>query len=146
MHTLFFRPGRCGTPGAADSDATAAVGDLPHAVESMDDRSVGWRSVTRGNLSMRHDTTQGMSLQLRAPLNARLTLDVNNERIEHRLDELLRCARAHFLNGWLSEAMRIDPLIPIEECAVHATVVTIQNLIPMSIDFTSRNATDSGFD
>jgi len=109
-------------PQAADSDATVGLGDLPHTVESIDDRSVCWRSVTRGNLSMRHDTTQGMSLQLRAPLNARLTLDVNNERIEHRLDELLRSARGHFLNGWLSEAMRIGPLIPIEECAVHATV------------------------
>lgn len=79
-----------------------------------------FRSVTQGNKSMRHETTQAISLELEAPLGATITVEVNGHRFKHTLEELLRRGRSHFLRGWLSEAMRIGPLVPIEECSVSA--------------------------
>jgi hypothetical protein len=88
--------------------------DLPHEVTHRDDQSLEWRSVTQGNLSMRHDQTQAI------PLSAKLKLEANGVAIEHSLEEVLRRGRSHFLRGWLSEAIRVGPLVPIEECTVEA--------------------------
>ena len=55
-------------------------------------------------------------------MQARVKIRVNDQCIEHSLDELLRSARTHFMDGWLSHAMRVGPLIPIEECAVTTTI------------------------
>lgn len=96
--------------------------DLPHAVLSQDQRSCSWRSVTTGNLSMRHDTTQGLSLDIEAPLAATLTVAANSERYTYCLGDLLREGRGHFLQGWLSEAIRIGPLVPHGDCLVHAEI------------------------
>jgi hypothetical protein len=90
--------------------------DLPHEILQHVATSVAWRSSTVGNLSTRHATTQALSLEITAPLRARLRLDVNGQRYEHALVELLHAARCHYLRGWLSEAVRIGPLVPSEEC------------------------------
>lgn len=94
--------------------------DLPHAITESASRRVAWRSITTGNKTMRHETTQGLSVALDAPLSARLTLEVNGQMISHTLAELLHAGRSHFLRGWLSEAIRIGPLIPAEECCLTA--------------------------
>jgi hypothetical protein len=96
--------------------------DLPHAVLERGDRRLVWRSVTTGNLSMRHGTTQGLSLGIEAPLDARLTLRANGLEISHRLGELLRTASTAFLRGWLTEAVRLGPLTPLGDCRVQAAV------------------------
>jgi hypothetical protein len=96
--------------------------DLPHAVTETGERSLAWRSQTIGNLSMRHGTTQALSLELEAPLSARLTVEVNRQRYVHSLGDLLHAARCHYLRGWLSEAIRIGPLVPQGECVVDAEV------------------------
>ena len=67
---------------------------------------------------MRHETTQALSLELQAPLCATLNVEVNGQRFEYSLVELLHKSRSHYLRGWLSEAIRIGPLVPIEECIV----------------------------
>jgi hypothetical protein len=94
--------------------------DLPHDVSHQDDRSFEFRSITQGNKSMRHETTQAISLEVEAPLGATMSVEVNGNQYEHRLEELLRRGRSHFLRGWLSEAIRIGPLVPIEECSITA--------------------------
>lgn len=104
--------------GSADPDPDEE--DLPHALLEHDERSCVWRSVTTGNLTMRHATTQALSLEVEAPLRATLTVEVNRERYTHRLGDLLRSGRSHFLRGWLSEAIRIGPLVPAVECALDA--------------------------
>lgn len=96
--------------------------DLPHAVVDVTPRSCGWRSVTQGNKTMRHETTQALSVELDASLQAQLTVDVNGLRIVHSLSELLRHGHSHFLEGWLSPAIRVGPLVPIEECSVSGTL------------------------
>ena len=103
------------------AEVSAAVdADLPHELYERNDRECCWRSVTQGNKSMRHETTQAVSLLCEAPLSARLMLEVNGRRYQHTLEEVLHRARTHFLRGWLTEAVRIGPLVPVEECELQA--------------------------
>ncbi len=94
--------------------------DVPHALLDCGQRSCVWRSMTTGNLSTRHATTQALSLEIEAPLSAVLTIEVNNQVYSHPLVELLRAGRSHFLKGLASEAIQIGPLIPETDCVVEA--------------------------
>ena len=86
--------------------------DLPHEVLDHQDQSISWKSITRGNLSMRHATTQSLLLSIRGPLSSRLTLQSNAHVYQHTLEELLHRGRCHYQRGWLSEAIQIGPLVP----------------------------------
>ena len=105
-------------PKQADGDV--AEPDLPHALLDRDERSCEWRSTTAGNLSVRHATTQALSLEIDASPAAWLTFEVNGQKYVHRLDELLHAGRSHYLRGWLSEAIRIGPAVPLADCTVEA--------------------------
>jgi hypothetical protein len=111
-------------PKAPDDDAqTPDELDLPHAITERGDRHCCFKSVTHGNLTMRHATTQAISVKLQVPqsaiANAKLTLEVNGQRYEHPLAELLGKARSHYLAGWLSHAVRIGPLVSMGDCTVN---------------------------
>ncbi|MDE0736724.1 MAG: hypothetical protein OSB47_12935 [Pirellulaceae bacterium] len=90
--------------------------DLPHEILESTEDSVSWKSVTRGNLTMRHATTQSLLLSIEGPLDARLALDVNDNRYLHQLGGLLNKGRCHYLRGWLSEAIQLGPLVPESAC------------------------------
>jgi hypothetical protein len=94
--------------------------DLPHELLETTPHSCVWRSVTIGNPTMRHETTQALSLEIEAPLSAQLTLEINGQKYVHQLEELLRQGQSHFLRGWLSEAVRVGPLVPVAECRLQA--------------------------
>lgn len=104
-----------------DGDA-AAVGpdsvDLPHQLLATDRQSGHWTSVTMGNRTMRHETTQGLKLTIDAPLTAKLKVVANGQVIEHHLGDLLFRSRSTFLRGWLTEAIRIGSLVPESVCRV----------------------------
>jgi len=106
--------------GVAGHTDTSDQDDLPHEVLDRSERTVTWRSVTTGNRSTRHPTTQALSLDLEAPLTARLTVEANGHRIQTPLAALLRRGHAHYLRGWLSEAIQIGPLTPAADCCVAA--------------------------
>lgn len=107
--------------GAAGSSSQAPDDvDLPHQVTERGERHCGWRSVTMGNKTMRHETTQSITFDVDASLADRVRIHVNGVVIDHPLGELLRCSRSHFLRGWLSEALCVGPLVPVEECCVDA--------------------------
>ncbi|MEW4530540.1 DUF3604 domain-containing protein [Maioricimonas sp. JC845] len=108
--------------GEGESNVLDEV-DLPHAVIEQDERTCVWRSITTGNKTMRHETTQGMSFELEGPLDARLTVEANGQVFEYTLAELLRRGQSRFLRGWLTEAIRIGPLVPVEECRVEGEFV-----------------------
>ena len=55
---------------------------------------------------------QGVVLDLTAPRTARLVAEFNGQRYEHTIGELLEGARAHFLRGWLSEAIQFERAQP----------------------------------
>jgi len=94
--------------------------DLPHELQNQSERSFEWRSITQGNRTMRHETTQAISMEIDAPLSAGVSIEINGQCYEHSLTELLRKTDTHFLRGWLSEAICIGPLVPVEECSVEA--------------------------
>lgn len=94
--------------------------DLPHELLACDETTCRWRSVTTGNPTMRHASTQSVRLTVEGPLESNLTLAVNGQRYRHRLGELLRAGRSHYLRGWLSEAVRVGPWTPISDCTVAA--------------------------
>lgn len=97
--------------------------DLPHAITDQEDRTVSWRSVTSGNPSMRHGATQSLSLELDAPADSTIDLEVNGQRLTYSLQMLLNAGRSHYMRGWLSEAIRVGPVVPIEDCAVDAELL-----------------------
>lgn len=94
--------------------------DLPHEVIEQSDREMNWRSLTSGNLTMRHATTQQLRLTVDAPLSAEVSVVANGMQYRHSLGELLAGGRTHYLRGWLTEAMKVGPLVPISECRVNA--------------------------
>jgi hypothetical protein len=94
--------------------------DLPHEILEQDETSVTWKSRTTGNLSMRHPRTQALSLAITAKQGGKFTLEVNGEKFTHSVDELLAGGRSHYLRGWLTEAIRIGPLVPKSACNITA--------------------------
>ncbi len=69
---------------------------------------------------MRHQTTQAVSFELEATASSRIIVEINGHKFEHGMAELLHAGRCHYLRGWLSEAIRIGPLVPIAECRLTA--------------------------
>lgn len=84
--------------------------DLPHEILSRSPQHCHWKSVTLGNPTMKHPSTQALSLLIQGPLDARLKLKVNGVSLEGRLGDYLRGGQVHHLRGWLTEAIRIGPL------------------------------------
>jgi hypothetical protein len=103
-----------------DRGADTDEQDLPHEILEFSDRKVAWRSVTSGNITMRHQTTQSISLEVEAPASAGLRVETNGHTFEHKLGELIGRARSHFMRGWLTEAIQIGPATPLGDCVVEA--------------------------
>lgn len=98
------------------------IEDLPHALDVESEQRIRWRSITTGNPSPRQDATQAISLLLDAPLSAEIALEVNGVKIRHQLGELLSGGVSHPLQGWLSETLRIGPLVPRNEWFLEGSV------------------------
>ena len=55
---------------------------------------------------------QGVVLDVQMPLEERIVAEFNGKRFEHSLRELLQGSKAHFMRGWLSEAIRFNRAAP----------------------------------
>lgn len=103
----------------ADTDDSAHIEELlPHAVTDRSENSVSWKSVTCGNLTMRHATTQALSLEIDAPMDAIVSVEVNGQTFEHSIADLQGKSRSHFMRGWLTEAIQIGAAVPLSQCQV----------------------------
>lgn len=96
---------------------------LPHAITDRTDNAITWKSITSGNLTMRHATTQSLSLEVNAPLDATVSVETNGRSYSHKLADLVGQGRSHFLQGWLTEAIQMGPAVSINDCQVEATFV-----------------------
>ncbi len=123
VETCFSGQAIVAPQGVGGHETGADTDDLPHAVVEQQARQLNWRSMTAGNPSMRHDTTQAVSLELEAKLSDQVTLAVNGLTVRRSLGELLRRGQVHYLRGWLSEAVRIGPLVPLDDCCVFGELV-----------------------
>ena len=120
LETHFSGQAVAAPQGIAGHTVAEDQSDLPHAVIDHDDHHVAWRSVTMGNPTMRHATTQAMTVEIDAPETARITVETNDRCFEHTVGELSQHGRSHYLRGWLSEAIQLARLVPIDECALQA--------------------------
>lgn len=90
--------------------------DLPHELVDRSDRSLSIRSVTMGNRSTRHPTTQSVSMLVDAAPDAKLHVETDAGCWSHGLNELQAGPRTHYQHGWLSPALQIGPAIPLSLC------------------------------
>ncbi len=61
---------------------------------------------------------QGVILDVEMPRNGKIVAEFNGHTYSYTLDELLEGARAHFLRGWLSEAIQFERAVPVSGFAV----------------------------
>ena len=88
---------------------------------------------------------QGIILDVEMPRNAKITADFNGKRYEHSLAELLEGSRAHFLRGWLSEAIQFERAATVPTfCVGHIMTDEKQSAIPIIIMPEFVSATVSG--
>lgn len=72
------------------------------------DRHVALDMYSSKNPNVLTPAMQGVVLDVEMPLSAKIVADFNGKTYEHTLAELLEGARAHFLRGWLSEAIQFE--------------------------------------
>ncbi len=102
-----------GPPILAPQDHEIEEEPLPHKLTSVTERGCAWYSHTLGNPTTRHQTTQSFIVELEMPLEASIILNINGNRYEHKIMELLEGSRSHFMRGLLTEAIRIHRAIPL---------------------------------
>lgn len=94
-------------------------------VVERDARSVVLDLYSTKNPNVMTPAMQGVVLDLTVPRGARLVAEFNGQRYEHTIEELLEGARAHFLRGWLSEAIQFERAQPEAAfCVGHRMVDT----------------------
>jgi hypothetical protein len=96
---------------------------IPHALLEQTAARVAWRSLTRGNHSTRHPTTQALILTLDAPPSARIHLTGNGLRVCHTLAQLLEGSRAHMTAGFASPAVRLHRAVAERDYRLRRTAV-----------------------
>jgi hypothetical protein len=85
---------------------------IPHELLERSDNGCRWRSVTTGNATVRHSSTQSIVVDVEMLPDAELSLRLNGRTFRHTLRELFEGSRGHYLRGWLSEAVRIHRAVP----------------------------------
>jgi len=74
-----------------------------------------WESTTFGNPNNVTPATCSLVLEVKMPAKASLALEVKGQKFSHTLQELLDGTRAHFMRGFVSEAVQIHRAVP-EAC------------------------------
>jgi hypothetical protein len=70
--------------------------------------------------------TQAVILDVTMPRSGLISVDFNGQRFEHSLLELLSGSRAHFMKGWLSEAIQFHRAIPVNAFTIEHYLIDRQ--------------------
>ena len=81
-------------------------------VVERDGRHVALDMYSSKNPNVMTPAMQGVVLDVTASRTAKLVAEFNGHTYEHPIAELLEGARAHFLRGWLSEAVQFERAQP----------------------------------
>lgn len=76
------------------------------------DTSVRLEMYSSKNPNTMTPALQGIVLDVEMPLDARIVTGFNGRIFSHSLGELLQGSKAHFMRGWLSEAVRFNRAAP----------------------------------
>ncbi len=82
-------------------------------VLERDERQVVLDMYSSKNPNVMTPAMQGVILDVEMPRSGRIVAEFNGHTYEHTLDELFAGARAHFLRGWLSEAVQFERAVPV---------------------------------
>ncbi len=99
-----FRGAAFTSPQPGESEFHTRV----NRVTERGDRHVGLDMYSSKNPNVLTPAMQGVILDVEMPRSAKIVAEFNGHKYEHTLDELLQGARAHFLRGWLSEAIQFE--------------------------------------
>ncbi len=97
-----FRGAAYTSPQPGKTEFKTMVNHLTH----KDLRSVGIDLYTTKNPNTLTPATQAVILDVTMPREGHITASVNGQRISYTLAELLEGTKAHFMRGWLSEAVQ----------------------------------------
>ncbi|MFA6591971.1 MAG: Tat pathway signal sequence [Bacteroidales bacterium] len=81
-------------------------------VLSHDESHVELDMYSSKNPNTMTSATQGIVLDVEMPLDGKITAEFNGQAFTYTLDELLHGAKAHFMRGWLSEAIQFNRAAP----------------------------------
>jgi hypothetical protein len=81
-------------------------------VLSKNDKRVDLEMFTTKNPNVLTPAMQGILLDVTMPKSGKITAKFNGKEFSYTLQELLDGTRAHFMNGWLSEAIQFNRACP----------------------------------
>jgi len=81
-------------------------------------RSVALDMYSTKNPNTTTPAMQGVVLDVTMPRNGRITASFNGQSWSYTLDELLQGSKAHFLRGWLSEAVQFHRAAPVSAFSI----------------------------
>lgn len=103
-----FRGAAFTSPQPGESEFKTRV----NRVTGHDDRSVSLDLYSTKNPNTTTPAEQGIILDVEMPLSAKISAEVGGQTFAHSLSELLSGSQAHFMRGWLSEAVRFSRACP----------------------------------
>jgi hypothetical protein len=77
-------------------------------VTEHDEKHVGLDMYSSKNPNTMTPAMQGIILDVEMPLDGKITTEFNGKSFSHTLGNLLQGSKAHFMRGWLSEAIRFN--------------------------------------
>ena len=90
---------------------------------SQTDKKVDLEMYSTKNPNTMTPAMQAVVLDVTMPKNAKIVANFNGEKFEHTLQELLEGSKAHFMIGWLSEAISFSRAMPESAFKVEEYIV-----------------------
>lgn len=100
---------------------------------ARDDNGVDLDLYSSKNPNVLTPAMQGVILDVEMPRRAMVRVDANGHSYAHSLDELMDGAKAHFLRGWLSEAVQFERAVP--ESGFCVSDVMVDNVQERDTDY-----------
>ena len=105
-----FRGAAFTSPQAGETEFKTRV----NRVLSRSEQHVELEMYSSKNPNTMTPATQGIVLDVEMPLDGTIGAEFNGKSFSHSLGELLQGSRAHFMRGWLSEAIQFNRAAPEE--------------------------------
>lgn len=90
---------------------------------SQDDRHVEIDIYSTKNPNVMTPAGQGIILDVEMPVDETVSAEVNGQTFSYTLAELLAGSKAHFMRGWLSEAVRFSRACPVNGFSICEWVI-----------------------
>ncbi|HOV84352.1 MAG TPA: Tat pathway signal sequence [Paludibacteraceae bacterium] len=106
--TTCFRGAAFTSPQEGETEFETKV----NRIQNKTNREVELDMYSSKNPNTTTPAMQGIILDVTMPKNGKIIAEFNGKKFEHSLAELLEGSRAHFMIGWLSEAILFNRAIP----------------------------------